>query len=784
MFWRMVLGIDSNGSAGLDQLVEASGAARRIRSGFASRSKLPVLLAVVLGMSLLFVPDVRGLLIGLAICVFAGIAVVMIQRRTAQDVPTTASVEDLIAYDERAVFVTDSSGVVLSRNAAAQKLLPTADGEALEQVLSQLMSNAGAIVFRLQAKAQKTNAAHEDVVTRRGSFRITAHRVANFEDIIWRVHSQTDQAGKGHAAERLSLPMFTVGGSGTVLFMNEAMRKLVGGRVKSLSSIFTEVPTTSGEHGVVNGPNGLVDVMVVILDGALGRTEFFLAPISDVIAAKTTMAQLEDFPIALLELERDGRVRDSNRIARALLALDDDPADSLNDLIEGLGRPVSDWLADAAEGRGLHRPEVLKCRRGSDEMYVQVTLGRVIHDGEVSLIALINDATELKSLEKQFVQSQKMQAIGQLAGGVAHDFNNLLTAISGHCDLLMLRHDSGDSDYADLEQINQNANRAASLVGQLLAFSRKQNLQLEVLDMRDTLSDLTHLLNRLVGAQISLTLRHDPNLMSVRADRRQLEQVLMNLVVNARDALDGQGEINIETRNVKLTSELRRDRAVVPAGDYVLVKVSDDGCGIPVEKLPKIFEPFYTTKKTGEGTGLGLSTAYGIIKQSGGFIFADSELERGTVFTIYFPTHDKPVEIAKVSEPAPILLDVGPADGVVLLVEDEAPVRAFASRSLQYRGFQVVEADCGETALDLLGDETLDIDIVLTDVIMPGMDGPTWVKEARKSRPQLRVVFMSGYADGSTVEEQLTIPESAFLPKPFSLDELTSTVRRHLSSAA
>jgi two-component system cell cycle sensor histidine kinase/response regulator CckA len=223
---------------------------------------------------------------------------------------------------------------------------------------------------------------------------------------------------------------------------------------------------------------------------------------------------------------------------------------------------------------------------------------------------------------------------------------------------------------------------------------------------------------------------------------------------------------------------------VVPAGDYVLVKVKDNGCGISEEKLHKIFEPFYTTKKTGDGTGLGLSTAYGIIKQSGGFIFADSELDSGTEFTIYFPTHDKPIVPAKAEYASPALVETGLADGVVLLVEDEAPVRAFASRALQYRGFQVVEADCGETALELLNDGTLEVDVVLTDVIMPGMDGPTWIKEARKNRPSLRVVFMSGYADGSAVEEQLTIPESVFLPKPFSLVELTSTVRKHMSSAA
>ncbi|EPX78915.1 hybrid sensor histidine kinase/response regulator [Litoreibacter arenae] len=724
------------------------------------------------------------LLLGAVVGLLMAVLLLVKQRSNSAGPEAVLTAQDLVAHDERSIFITDSTGEILYRNAAAKKLLDAPDAGSLDKVLGQFMSNASAIVFRLQAKAQKIDAAHEDVVTRRGNFRIAAHRIANSDYLSWRIHSNTEFSGPGHAAERLSLPMFTVGGSGAVLFMNDAMRQLVGGRTKKLDAIFVDIPRISGQHVVVSGTDGGINAMVIIVAGALGRTEYFLAPVAEQIASETTMTQLEDFPIALLELDPDGRIKDFNRIASSLLSLEDQPAETMGDLIEGLGRPIKDWLSDAAEGKGLHKPEVLKCSRGPDEMYVQVTLGRVISDGEVSLIVMVNDATELKSLEAQFVQSQKMQAIGQLAGGVAHDFNNLLTAISGHCDLLMLRHDQGDGDYADLEQINQNANRAASLVGQLLAFSRKQNLQLEVLDMRDTLSDLTHLLNRLVGAQISLTLTHDPNLMSVRADRRQLEQVLMNLVVNARDALDGQGKIEIETRNIKLTSDLRRDRAVVPAGDYVVVKVTDDGCGIPADKMPKIFEPFYTTKKTGDGTGLGLSTAYGIVKQSGGFIFVDSDMSRGTVFTVYFPTHDRPlapVEPVKVAD-API--ETGPADGVVLLVEDEAPVRAFASRALQYRGFEVIEADCGETALDLMNDSTLNIDVVLTDVIMPGMDGPTWVKEARKTRPNMRVVFMSGYADGSTVEEQLTIPESAFLPKPFSLDELTSAVRKHLRAAA
>ena len=375
-----------------------------------------------------------------------------------------------------------------------------------------------------------------------------------------------------------------------------------------------------------------------------------------------------------------------------------------------------------------------------------------------------------------------MQAIGQLAGGVAHDFNNLLTAISGHCDLLLLRHDQGDPDYGDLIQINQNANRAAALVGQLLAFSRKQNLQPEVLDLPDTLGDLTHLLNRLVGEKITLNFEHDPGLLPIRADKRQLEQVLMNLVVNARDAMPEGGQILIETEIRGFEKEFRRDRAVVPPGTYVVVKVVDEGFGIEPQRLSKIFEPFVTSKRPGEGTGLGLSTAYGIVKQTGGYIFVDSVVGSGSCFTLLFPAHDRadlPEEPAAPEVPAKVE-PMRSGEGVVLLVEDEAPVRAFASRALRMRGFTVLEADCAEEALKTLEDDALKVDVFVTDVIMPGMDGPSWVKKALEDRPDVKVVFVSGYAEDSFAENQALIPNSVFLPKPFSLSELTAMVNQQI----
>jgi two-component system cell cycle sensor histidine kinase/response regulator CckA len=283
-----------------------------------------------------------------------------------------------------------------------------------------------------------------------------------------------------------------------------------------------------------------------------------------------------------------------------------------------------------------------------------------------------------------------------------------------------------------------------------------------------------------VGEKVSLTLTQDAGLRSIRADKRQLEQVIMNLVVNARDAMPEGGDIRIETGNVTLREPLVRDRATLPPGAYVSIRVIDAGCGIAPEKLTKIFEPFYTTKRPGEGTGLGLSTAYGIVKQTGGYIFVDSVPGEGTTFTLYFPAHDRPGPELRPAAPEPPPLPARKAEGVVLLVEDEAPVRAFASRALRLRGYSVLEADSAEAALNLLSDPDLAVDLFLTDVIMPGKDGPTWVREALASRPETKVVFVSGYAEDAFSEHQAAIPNSVFLPKPFSLNDLTNVVQRQL----
>jgi two-component system, cell cycle sensor histidine kinase and response regulator CckA len=692
-----------------------------------------------------------------------------------------AGVMAFVENDGTASYVTDEEGAILSFNRAASARTRAGGQPTLAQALGDLVSGPGAVLFRLQALAKTQGFAREDVVSRRGHLRLSVHRIEG--GYLWRIEDLGERMAAGRSADALSLPMLTAGPSGTILYMNEAFRRLTGGRARTLDRVFRDLPLVSGRVHQVDGTAGAVDCLVAQVAGSAGRREIYLLPAASAGPGQVRAAgweSIEDLPVPLLKVAPTGQVLASNREARALLPMPIGPETRLSDLLEGLGRPLIDWLAEVAEGRAVPGPQFLRGTGAYQDTFVQVSLNLAGPADDLHLIAVMNDVTELKSLEAQFVQSQKMQAIGQLAGGVAHDFNNLLTAISGHCDLLLLRHDQGDPEYGDLIQIHQNANRAASLVGQLLAFSRKQNLQPEVLDLRDTLSDLTHLLNRLVGERVTLSLNHDPALNHIRADRRQLEQVLMNLVVNARDAMPGGGEIRVETENTVLPLPLERDRATVPAGSYVIVRVIDEGTGIAPEKLPKIFEPFYTTKRPGEGTGLGLSTAYGIVKQTGGFIFADSEPDVGTTFSLYFPSYDKPAAVAPQPTPAIAPAPQRKGEGVVLLVEDEAPVRAFASRALRLRGYSVLEADSAEAALVMLADPALTVDIFVTDVIMPGKDGPTWVREALKDRPETKVVFVSGYAEDAFGEQKALIPNSVFLPKPFSLNDLTATVQQQL----
>ncbi len=753
----------------------AQGLAPRVWVLFAA-----VLACIAVG---LWVPDPSHRMIAMDAGATLAVLAVLIRTVAFLDDSQTRRVDKrlaaLIGLDAAPCFTTDELGEVSYQNAAAADRFGVKNGATLVATLQDHFANPGAVLFRLQNRAASSGTAREDVVTRRGHTRLSVHKIAPAR-FLWRLEEFLDRSTAGRGAESLSLPMLVSNKNGVVLFSNEAMRRLLGARPKRLDQVFNSANPHSGEEVEINSGTGPLRAVLAEVEGVGERREIYLMPVPTRTLGETMLADFEHVPVALMKFTADGTLIVANRAARDLLGPHVAAGQMFHTLFEGLGRPVADWLGDVVSERIAVASEVLSTTTGETEQFLQVSLRRSVDLGRPGILAVLNDATALKTLEEQFVQSQKMQAIGQLAGGIAHDFNNLLTAISGHCDLLLLRHDREDHDYADLVQIHQNSNRAASLVAQLLALSRKQTLKPEQIDLHEALSDLTHLLNRLLGEKVKLRVAYARVLGPIRADKRKLEQVLMNLVVNARNAMEQGGTILIETEQTTLTEDLHRDRATVPAGDYALIRVVDTGCGIPADRLQKVFEPFFTTKRVGEGTGLGLSTAYGIVKQSGGFIFVDSISGKGSTFQLYFPIREAelPDEPAPVKDQRRVLMKQG--EGVVLLVEDEAPVRAFASRALRMRGYTVLEAENAEEALKTLEDPTLEVDIFVTDVVMPGMDGPSWVRQALLTRPDVRVIFVSGYAEDCLSEGQARIPNSVFLPKPFSLTDLTTTVQGQL----
>lgn len=393
-------------------------------------------------------------------------------------------------------------------------------------------------------------------------------------------------------------------------------------------------------------------------------------------------------------------------------------------------------------------------------------------------IIYIIDTTDQKNLETQFAQSQKMQAVGQLAGGIAHDFNNLLTAIIGYSDLLLQRYSVTDQSFGDIMQIKQNANRAANLVRQLLAFSRRQTLQPKVLIVSDVLAELSNLLRRLLGENIQLDLVLARDVGLVKVDQGQFEQVIINLAVNARDAMPNGGVLTIRTRDSVVGPDTHTGQESLAPGHYVLVEVIDGGVGIPAANLDKIFEPFFTTKEVGAGVGLGLSTVYGILKQTGGAVVPSSESGKGTTFRVFLPQYEKAdgESVTSIDSEHGYPRDLT-GKGTILIVEDETPVRLFAARALENKGYNVIQFDSAEAVLEFLGDNDQHIDIVITDVVMPNMDGPSLIKYLHPIRPNMKVIFISGYAEEAFNQNlDFNIP-FAFLAKPFNLKELAYKVK-------
>jgi two-component system cell cycle sensor histidine kinase/response regulator CckA len=535
--------------------------------------------------------------------------------------------------------------------------------------------------------------------------------------------------------------------------------------------------TAEGEAG-----RRLRAVLVPLDVGPSDYGNFYLFDSPDTLPTSSSshlQALLDMLPIGLALVDGDGRFLTMNEAFCQAAGIKGSamPVYPGDLLVKEDKAAVADAVRRNARGPAMSGDLAVRLARQPSEP-VALTIAGLRGLGDAAVLLLLKDNSEEAKLKRQVAQATKMQVVGQLAGGVAHDFNNILTAIIGHCDLMLMRHTPGDIDYDDIQQIKSNSNRAAGLTRQLLAFSRQQTLRPQVLQLPDVVSEVSHLLKRLLGEMVELVVKHGRNLGPIRADPGQLEQVIINLAVNARDAMapKGGGTLTIQTYSVRADQVAELGSDILPVADYSALSVTDTGTGIAPGVLGKIFEPFFTTKEVGKGTGLGLSTVYGIVKQSGGFIFADSKLDEGTRFVIYLPVHREEKAAATSRTRTKAKKDELWGSGTVLLVEDEPMVRTVAERALTRHGYKVMTADNGEEALEIIGrDEP--IDLLISDVVMPGMDGPTVVREARKSRPEMKILFISGYAE-EQLRKSIDIENVNFLAKPFSVTELAEAARR------
>jgi two-component system cell cycle sensor histidine kinase/response regulator CckA len=509
-------------------------------------------------------------------------------------------------------------------------------------------------------------------------------------------------------------------------------------------------------------------------------------------------------PMAIATVDREGKIARTNalfaRLFNPVLKGESTHDRSIISVVAERDRPrLEEALRQAAEGQGEIAP-VDGALDGSGDRSARFFVTAVEEqdrDQEAAIVYAL-DTTEQRALENQVAQQQKMETIGRLAGSVAHDFNNLLGAIMMATDFLLNAHRPTDPSFQDIMQIKQNANRAASLVRQLLAFSRKQTLRPQVLDLGEAVSDLTVLLRRLIGEKVQLDVVHGRDLWPVRADIGQFEQSIINLAVNARDAMPDGGRLTLRTTNVGAEESARFQYKGMPIGEYVLVEAADNGSGIAPELIDKIFDPFFTTKEIGKGTGLGLATVYGFIKQTGGFIYVDSVIEQGTTFRVFIPRYIPAVDdvqapqisgadapafagaIAAAEEVRRAATDLT-GHGTILLVEDEEGLRALNARGLISRGYKVIEAGNGVEAIEQFEQHGGDVDLVVSDVVMPEMDGPTLFKELRQRNPAIKMIFVSGYAEDAF---QKSLPDPGqfnFLPKPFTLKQLVAEVKESMA---
>jgi len=611
--------------------------------------------------------------------------------------------------------------------------------------------------------------------------------------------------GGGRALSEAGILASVIGGEGRIRASNQAFALRATGRIDANISGRNFISfLRSDDKGTIfferEGRHGTpVRLFHIPLDRDKEKGPALILLIDDdggMVERGKALEQVESMlsllPLGLALTDRDGRFLFLNDAfaKTAGIGEQEQPLYPGDLMIRDDKSAVSDAVRRYASGPPLAGDLAVRLRNGGEEP-VALGIAGVRGLGEAAVLLSIRDNSEESKLKSQVAQATKMQAVGQLAGGVAHDFNNILTAIIGHCDLMLLRHAPGDSDYDDIQQVKNNSNRAAGLTRQLLAFSRQQTLRPQVLQLPDVVADVSNLLKRLLNETIELEVRHGRNLGLVRADPGQLEQVIINLGVNARDAMPSGGKISISTQAVAAADVRALKSEILPIGDYTALFFTDSGNGIPPHVIGKIFEPFFTTKSVGKGTGLGLSTVYGIIKQSGGYIFANSKPGEGTTFSIYFPVHRPTAEDAERAtlNSLPVKATAkkelwGTAN--ILLVEDEDMVRAVAERALTRQGYTVVTASEGEEALTLLAlqaEKEEQFDMIISDVVMPNMDGPTMAKHVRKNYPDLPILFMSGYAE-EQLRKSIDLDKVNFLPKPFSVAQIAEAVGETLAEHA
>lgn len=742
-------------------------------------------------------------------------------------------------------MVTNADGDIIYVTRALSNRMPPGAPPILASV-AQIFEDPGAAEARMHRMARAAlqgygdGAAHIYARLAEGDARWLRVEVRRLDDLpgpraarlYWRVEDVTDVKHKAIAAEaerdrlvdftdNAPVGFFSLDEEGRFLFANATLARWLGQDLEALltqgrmhPAFLASPPAGTPPWALepcdetarrqaaelrMKGPGGssfLAAISQTITREADGRVRT-RGVVHDLTSQRSAAHALQAFedrfqrffdkaPVGIALLGRGGEINDCNAAFAAMLGLQIEKAE---------GQHIEALLAEADRARTLAALEDVAAgarKEAVEEVTLEAASGAVITrlyarrfqdtggDGEIVLHAI--DMTHHRHLEAQYAQSQKMQAVGQLAGGIAHDFNNLLTAMIGFCDLLLLRHRPGDPSFSDIMQIKQNANRASNLVRQILAFSRQQTLRPRLLDITEVLTEISHLLRRLLGANVTLDLTHGQDLGAVRVDPVQMEQVMINLAVNARDAMDGAGTLRVETENV-MNREPRAlsTREELPPGHWVRIAVSDTGCGMDAATLGRIFEPFFTTKDPGQGTGLGLATVYGIVRQTDGYLDVSSTPGEGTTFTLYIPQAGAAEEsFAAAAKPATVgklAREDLTGSGQILLVEDEDAVRAFSQRALEGKGYAVLAAESGDAALELLDAQGVEVlDLLVTDVVMPGMDGPGLAKALRtRFGDGLKIVFISGYTEDKLSDHMG--PGIWFLPKPFTLRQLAAKIK-------